>query len=380
MRLIPSDRHNAETLFAFARDFGKACQTCEQQIVALENQPQNPHLVEELQQSLHSILRTCERVDFRELCLFINLLDKIVAIVIQHELEFDDMLSDVLLLSIGVVRAVVAENVDEAEGLISASQFKTIGHALGAIIDMPLAQKPMAVHQALALLDPHTHQAPQDMLAAIMRGLNERASEFNHQFERLGVVPNPDLDFMALLAPALERRSPYWHGRTERIATLCLTMNDFAQRPVDANQLLAAIYMHDVAMAFLPLSVLHKTSELPPADRELVEQHVAKAQQLLQLNPGRWTDAETILLQHHERCDGKGYPRGLTDHTIVDGAKILAIADAFDACKYGRAYHKELNRPLLRVILEINHHAGTQFSPRWVDVFNRVIDKNSLLH
>ncbi len=380
MRINYDEKPDHEILFEFSKDFQEAYESCERTLIALEHQPNSSILTEDLARSVQFIKDNFSYVGLNELCPLMENLDGIIESVKNHELEYDDMLSDVLLLSIEAVHAVVEENIGDGASQISKDHFKQICRSLRAIINSPRPQKPNAVHQALAILDPNTHEAPANPMSSLMQGISQQAGEINHHFEGFGVEASPDLDFMAAMAPALESRSAYWRGRTERIATMSLTLNECAERPVNPSQLLAAVYMHDVAMSFLSLSLLHKNASYEQEDRDLVREHVELGYQLLHMNPGRWEEAEQIVLQHHERCNGKGYPNGLTEDGICEGAKILAIADAFDACKYGRAYHKELNRPLLRIVLEINRHAGTQFSQHWVEVFNKVVDKDSLLH
>jgi len=173
------------------------------------------------------------------------------------------------------------------------------------------------------------------------------------------------------LLPAIDQRSPYWAGRTQRIAELALNMNSAAGAPIDANQLLAAVYMHDFAMAFLPLELLHKPEKYTSAERLRVQAHVKTSATLMQ-EMGNWAQAANIILQHHEQCNGAGYPNKLTESDICDGAKVLAIADAFDACVNSRAHVDQPQRPLIRAILEINRYAGSQFSQDWVNIFNQI--------
>jgi HD-GYP domain-containing protein (c-di-GMP phosphodiesterase class II) len=89
----------------------------------------------------------------------------------------------------------------------------------------------------------------------------------------------------------------------------------------------------------------------------------------------KWDEAATITYQHHERVDGKGYPEGLTENQIHDGAKILSIIDAFDAITQSRAYAASVKRPFIRAVLEINSQVGTQFSSVWVERFNLIVKK-----
>ena len=89
----------------------------------------------------------------------------------------------------------------------------------------------------------------------------------------------------------------------------------------------------------------------------------------------QWREAANIVLQHHERVDGKGYPFGLTEDEICDGAKIIAIVDAIDARTHERVFMTTQARPLLRAAMEIGKHVDTQFSEKWVDVFKAVFQQ-----
>ena len=86
------------------------------------------------------------------------------------------------------------------------------------------------------------------------------------------------------------------------------------------------------------------------------------------------------MLHHHERCDGSGYPKGLPGSEISPGAKILAIADTFDACCYARAYKTDQKRPLIRAVLEINQQSGSQFDSAWVEIFNQIAKQHFVAH
>jgi HD-GYP domain-containing protein (c-di-GMP phosphodiesterase class II) len=152
---------------------------------------------------------------------------------------------------------------------------------------------------------------------------------------------------------------------------LALKMNDMADRPVDPTQLAAAIYMHDAGMALIPLSVINSKDSLTEQDREKMEQHPQIGYELLRYMKD-WSEASLMVLQHHERMDGSGYPQGLKENEICDGAKIIAIADAMDARTHERAHATLMKRPLLRAAMEISKKADTQFSSYWVDIFSTV--------
>jgi HD-GYP domain-containing protein (c-di-GMP phosphodiesterase class II) len=181
-----------------------------------------------------------------------------------------------------------------------------------------------------------------------------------------------DLWFFSTLALQLESRSPLFLGRTGRLLRLAEETNTAAGNPVDATQLAAAVYMHDIGMMFAPETVWLKSGRLTDADREQLHDHPVHAAGLLQRMPG-WTAAAEMVRQHHEMPSGGGYPDGLKGDAICAGAKILAIVDAFEAVTLKHSHRGE-TRSLIRAIAEINA-CDDQFASEWIEPFNCVIRK-----
>ena len=181
-----------------------------------------------------------------------------------------------------------------------------------------------------------------------------------------------DLLFFRSLADQLESRSPLFKGRTLRLLRLAAETNQIRGKAVDPIQLEAAIYMHDVGMMFLPESVWLKVEHMTPEERTLLRNHPGHAAGLLSRMPG-WEGAAEMVAQHHEMPDGGGYPEGLAAPAICDGAKILAIVDAFESVMLKHA-SRGRNRSVLRAIAEINA-CDNQFAPDWIEPFNQVIHR-----
>jgi HD-GYP domain-containing protein (c-di-GMP phosphodiesterase class II) len=181
-----------------------------------------------------------------------------------------------------------------------------------------------------------------------------------------------DLRFFHMLALQLESRSPLFKGRTERILRLALETNHAAGNPVDATQLEAAIYLHDVGMMFAPESVWLKVGKLTDEDKRQLHEHPGQAAGLLERMSG-WEAAARMVAQHHEMPDGGGYPAGLKADAISPGAKIIAIVDAFEAVTLKHS-HRGQTRSLVRAIAEINA-CDNQFATEWIGPFNSVIRK-----
>lgn len=126
--------------------------------------------------------------------------------------------------------------------------------------------------------------------------------------------------------------------------------------------------LHDIGKIGIPDSILLKPGPLTPDEWTVMKQHPVTGYQILSSIPFLKKEAEMVY-SHHERYDGRGYPRGLNQNAICLGARIFALADAFDAMRSDRVYRKAL--PLDRTVEEIRKSAGTQFDPAVVDAFLR---------
>lgn len=178
-----------------------------------------------------------------------------------------------------------------------------------------------------------------------------------------------DLQFFEILAKQLETHSEHLRGRTRRQLYLALETNREAGGIVDENQLAAAVYLHDIGMLFLPFSLWLKPGKISEEERKQLNLHPLWAAGLLQRMQG-WEGAAHMVLQHHEHPNSP-YAHTQSWEEICDGAKILALVDAFEAIHFK---HQDRGRKIsaLRAIAEINA-CERQFAPEWIAPFNRVI-------
>ena len=181
-----------------------------------------------------------------------------------------------------------------------------------------------------------------------------------------------DLDYFRELALQVDRQNNIWQDRTDNQVYLAINLcHRSIDKPIDTVQLLAAIYMHDIGMAFLPYELVNKEAKLDADEFASLQQHVTWGHQLLTRMP-MWSEAATIVAQHHEKENGTGYPNKLTSEELSEGAKIVAILDAFYAMTNLRS-DRTHRRSVLRAISEINACTGTQFNEYWVDLFNQLV-------
>ena len=194
-------------------------------------------------------------------------------------------------------------------------------------------------------------------------------------FDNKVEIPRPDVDrsdfsFMRLLSEAVDARQEHWKGRTEKLVSLAIGMNAMAGNPVDVYQLEAAVYLHDFGMVKFNDEILAKQT-LSDSEFRLIRSHPAQAYELV-LTLSGLDECAKIVYQHHEHVDGNGYPEGVSGGSICDGAKILAICDAFYSMTHINP-HKPRRKTILRAIAEINACSGKQFEPFWVSAFNKVV-------
>jgi len=127
-----------------------------------------------------------------------------------------------------------------------------------------------------------------------------------------------------------------------------------------------ASVLHDVGAIDVPFNILSKTSRLSPEEFKVIRNHPAKSVELIQpvefLKP-----VLPIILYHHERYDGTGYPSGLKKEQIPLGARIMSVVDAYEAMVKGRPYKNKLS--IDGAIAELKRNSGTQFDPKIIDVF-----------
>jgi diguanylate cyclase (GGDEF)-like protein len=161
---------------------------------------------------------------------------------------------------------------------------------------------------------------------------------------------------------------PHYRGQPSAlIASIVTTMAlrlDLPEGEIDRLQI--AALLHDVGKVAVPEEILEKPASLSPAEWQTVVQHPRIGQVILE-QATILKEAVPIILHHHERFSGHGYPYGLRGNDIPLGARIVAIADAYDAMIHDRPYKRAITHE--QAVAELRRHAGTQFDPDLVALF-----------
>jgi putative nucleotidyltransferase with HDIG domain len=172
---------------------------------------------------------------------------------------------------------------------------------------------------------------------------------------------------LSMLTEAIEARDPYTRGHSARVTALA---EEVARRLGWSADQLASLRiggpLHDIGKLAVSDEVLCKEGKLDPEEIDQIRQHPKIGARIL-LRIAALREAIPYVLYHHERWDGRGYPSGKAGEEIPVEARVLAVADAFDAMTSDRPYRRALSRD--EALAEVERCAGTQFDPTIARVF-----------
>ncbi len=170
---------------------------------------------------------------------------------------------------------------------------------------------------------------------------------------------------VAAIAAMAEARDPYTAGHQRRVADISSAIAvELGLDDGEVEGIRIAAHIHDIGQASVPAEILVRPGRLRPLEWEMVKTHSRAGYEIVADIEFPWPVAEMIL-QHHERYDGSGYPRGLQSEEILLGARIIAVADTVEAMASHRPYRAA--KSLEAALDEITRERGTLFDPEVVD-------------
>ena len=183
-------------------------------------------------------------------------------------------------------------------------------------------------------------------------------------------------EISAAFAKVIDMKDTYTNGHSERVAKYtAMIAKEMGYDEETVEKYYRIGLLHDVGKVGIPKAVLNKPGKLTDEEYDVIKEHTTKGHEVLK-DISAVPELAVGALSHHERHDGKGYPNGLSGNDIPEVARIIAVADSFDAMYSDRQYRKQMDfEKVLSIIREVS---GTQLNPEVVDAFFRLVDKGEI--
>lgn len=193
--------------------------------------------------------------------------------------------------------------------------------------------------------------------------------------ELYDMLRDPNTAAIKSLAAAVDAKDQYTHGHSERVTLYAMEIGHQLGLSAEAMESIRiAGMLHDLGKIGVPDAILNKSGSLTQEERSTIQQHPSVGGNILQRAPQLDLVIPGVLF-HHERWDGSGYPDGLEGESIPLIARVLAVADAFDAMTSDRPYRKAMTPDA--ALIEIQANSGKQFDPALVVAFiSTMIDQS----
>lgn len=357
-KLIDIDQ---DTLHDFITCLHESLAEIEHDLFTLEKDPHNEESIHNTFRALHMIKGNCRLCFMDPFAEYTHALEDVFSQLRSKQITFTPYIKEAILLALDKFR----HDMDDIEhnGEVIINPLRKISSAFEKLTRAPAAEIEI---QAAEIIRQLGGEAASHLPLSDTPGKSPTTQNVLHEFDM-----DADLEYFRELATLVDDNSSYWQDRSKKTANVCLGINQFLENPLDSRQLMAAAYLHDTGMAFTPHEIVHKQYKLNSIEEHKIHQHVMHSYEWLKRMPG-WKEAAQMVLQHHERPDGLGYPNNTKGEDICVGAKVLALADTFYAITNKRA-DRSYKRSLLRAIAEINNCVNQQFDAEVVKAFNDLV-------
>ena len=214
------------------------------------------------------------------------------------------------------------------------------------------------------------------LLAGYQYFIYARKADDYNESERRRIQQNSSFEQIAnAMAGAIDAKDGYTKGHSRRVAEYSMKIaKELGKSDDKCEQVYFAALLHDVGMIVVPPEILTKNGRLTDEEFECIKEHPVAGGDILSDVQSTWLS--TGAKYHHERYDGKGYPEGLKGTDIPEVARIIAVADAYDAMTSDRSYRKALPQQAVRE--ELVRGTGTQFDPGFAKIMIHLIDQDAV--
>lgn len=276
---------------------------------------------------------------------------------------FMEMLSPSLMEHIGFAR--ITRQVVKLEQGVVLPLINEFQQAIGVIF-----VESKNIEDGLKLLEIYSNQAASSINNAFLHSLvNMKNEELNKTYDQLKLRY---MDTIEALRQAVDAKDIYTRGHSDRVAYYAVRIGEvMGMTPEDLETLRISGIFHDVGKIGTADDILLKTDKLTDKELKEIQKHPTKGARILSA-VSMFRDVVPVVKSHHERMDGTGYPDGLKKDDIPLLARIISVADAFDAMMSDRLYRSKLN--LEEAKQQLINGAGTQFDEDITAIFISLIE------
>lgn len=248
---------------------------------------------------------------------------------------------------------------------------QALKHGAYGYVVKPFTSRDLLISISGALIDRQRQIWLRESNTQLQEEVSQRTRELAEANEKLEQTMHGVIKAMAA---ALESRDPYTGGHQQRVAELSVAIGRKLSLTEDQIQsLYIAAMVHDIGKISIPAEILSKPGRLTDIEFQLIKTHAETGYKILREIDFPWPIAD-IVHQHHERIDGTGYPRGLTENELEPESKIIMVADVVEAMASHRPYRPALG--IEKALAEIKKNRGRLYAANVVDACLEVFEKD----
>lgn len=372
---IPEDLET-DILTDLIEEINELYEASEQTLIELELKPEDNELQRALFRSVHTIKGDLGLVNFSPIIPLLQHVEDLLDFLRKGQVDYTSIMSDLVLLTMDRVKQFVESVISSGKAEYDSVLYEQLIMAIKRITPDNHPDHDRLLGEAVLLLNPKLDQQRDPAAPDNAADAEKLAVQTEPKLSKTGVPKDisaekrQDILFFRDLMQTIEKRSEEWIGKGDRIAKLALYINDIAGNPIEEDQLAVACYVHDFGMAFMPLKLLLKEQAYSDNEFNLMRSHVYKSSRLLE-HLDQWDIARKIVMQHHERADGSGYPLGIKDDDICDGARLLSILDTFDSMTHSQSRQDKKLYSKKQAVVALNRYNQEKFNASWLNYFNQ---------
>ena len=239
--------------------------------------------------------------------------------------------------------------------------------------------KPFEAEEVLARV--HTHMQLYRMQRNLEGEVTSRTEELRRTYLELHAKEQQYHSVLeqtiAAMSLTVEKRDPYTAGHMTRVAQIAVAIAANMGYPTERlNGLRLGTMIHDIGKVAIPAELLNRPGRLSKIEFDVIQQHSLIGHEIIKDVEFPWPVAQMIL-QHHERLDGSGYPNGLKGEEIIDEARIIAVADVVEAMASHRPYRPALG--LDKALKELERGRGTAYDEKVVNTLLKLVEEGAVV-